>query len=202
MSLIGYARVSTQDQNTESQTDALTEAGCERIFVDKASGKLARRPELDKALEYLRRGDVLVITKLDRLGRSVRNLVELVDVLRERGIDLRVLHQGIDTTTPGGMLVFHIMGAIAEFERALLSERTKDGLASALARGRKGGRKHKLTPEQVAEARGWIDRGEKTVTAVAALFNVSRQTVYRALEGDSGSATASSAMTAPSKQRR
>ncbi|MBV8933332.1 MAG: recombinase family protein, partial [Kutzneria sp.] len=145
MSLIGYARVSTRDQHPEAQTDALTEAGCERIFTDKASGKLARRPELDKTLEYLRDGDTLVVTKLDRLGRSVRNLVELSAELDRRGVGLRVLHQGIDTSTPGGRLFFHIIAGIAEFERDLISERTLDGLDAARARGRKGGRRPKLT---------------------------------------------------------
>lgn len=201
MSLIGYARVSTQDQHLDAQTDVLTEAGCERIFVDRASGKLARRPNLDKALEYLRAGDILVITKLDRLGRSVRNLVELAALLAERGIDLKVLHQGIDTTSPGGRLVFHILGAIAEFERELLSERTKDGLAAALARGRKGGRRPKLNEEQVELARDLIDSKKKTVTAVARALGVSRQTIYRSL-GVPDPETDSSASTAPSSSRR
>ncbi len=116
MSLVGYGRISTSGQNTDAQRDVLTDAGYARIFLDTASGKLTRRPKLDAALDFLRPGDTLVITKLDRLGRSVRNLVELAAVLAQRGIDLRVLDQGIDTSTPGGKLTFHLLGAIAEFE--------------------------------------------------------------------------------------
>jgi len=145
MTLIGYARVSTGDQSLDPQVDRLKEVGCEQVFSDHASGKLARRPQLDAALAYLRKGDILVITKLDRLGRSVRNLVELADILAEREIDLRVLDQGIDTSTIGGKLVFHIFSAIAEFERGLISERTHDGLAAARARGKKGGRRPVLS---------------------------------------------------------
>ena len=141
---IGYGRVSTRDQHPEAQHDALTAAGCDEIFIDKASGKLARRPELDKALLSANRaGDQLVVTKLDRLGRSLEHLIELSKLLQARGVDLVVLDQGIDTSTAVGRLFFQIIGAIAEFEHALMSERTMDGLAAARARGRTGGQKPK-----------------------------------------------------------
>lgn len=185
MSLIGYARVSTQDQHTESQGDDLAAAKCEKIFTDHASGKLASRPQLDKCLDYLRPGDTLVVTKLDRLGRSVKHLVDLVLDLKQRGIDLKVLHQGIDTSTPGGRLFFHIMAGIAEFERDLISERTRDGLAAARARGRKGGRREKLSSEQQALIRELHADGKgRTITSLAEAFKVSRPTIYRVLEPD------------------
>jgi DNA invertase Pin-like site-specific DNA recombinase len=168
----------------EAQVDALTEAGCVRVFVDKASGKLARRPELDKALDFLRSGDTLVITKLDRLGRSVHNLVELAALLAQRGIDLRVLHQGIDTSTPGGKLTFHILSAIAEFERDLISERTLDGLEAARARGRKGGRPSKVTPAKLATARKLYDAKEHTMAEIAEIVGVPRSTLYKHLSDD------------------
>lgn len=183
-SLIGYARVSTRDQHPESQADALTAAGCARIFTDRITGKLARRPQLDAALAYLRPGDVLVITRLDRLGRSVRNLIDLAETLREREVGLRVLHQGIDTTSPAGRMFFHVLAALAEFEAALISERTLDGLEAARARGRKGGRRPKLGDRQVALVRQMYAGGEHTVAEIAKTFNVTRPTIYRALEGN------------------
>ncbi|MGB8254038.1 MAG: recombinase family protein, partial [Pseudonocardiaceae bacterium] len=147
---IGYGRVSTRDQHPEAQHDALRAAGCDEIFIDKASGKLARRPELDKALLSANRtGDQLLITKLDRLGRSLEHLLELSNLLQAREVDLVVLDQGIDTSTAVGRMFFQILGSIAEFEHALMSERTMDGLAAARARGRTGGQKPKLGPRQV-----------------------------------------------------
>ena len=128
MAKIGYARVSTRSQNDDSQIDELTGYGCDKIFTDKVSGKLAARPELDKALAYLREGDVLVITRLSRAMRSLKHLLALADDLRERGIDLVVLRQHIDTTTPTGRLVFHVLGAIDEFQRELIIEGTREGL--------------------------------------------------------------------------
>ena len=150
MARIAYSRVSTEQQTNDPQIDRLKAAGCDRIFTDVITGKLASRPEWDECLAYLREGDVLVIVRLDRIGRSVKNLIEVVDSLAERGIDLQVLDQAIDTTTPGGRLVFHIFAAIAEFERSLIRERTMDGLAAARARGRTGGRGFKLNEMQEA----------------------------------------------------
>ena len=144
MAKIGYARVSTRSQNDDSQVDDLTAYGCEKIFTDAASGKLAARPELDKALAYLRAGDVLVITRLSRAMRSLKHLLALAEELRERGAGLVVLKQQIDTTTPTGRLVFHVLGAIDEFQRELIVEGTREGLDAARARGRTGGRKPKL----------------------------------------------------------
>lgn len=182
MSLIGYARVSTLDQHAEAQGDQLVAAGCVKVFTDEGvSGKLARRPELDACLAYLRAGDTLVITKLDRLGRSVKNLIEQALELAARGVELRVLHQGIDTTTPAGRLTFHLLAAIAEFERDLIVERTNEGLQAARARGRHGGRPRSLTPAQVERARARVDAGE-TITTVAEDFRVSRPTIYAALQ--------------------
>src|SRR6266702_549917 len=182
---IGYGRVSTRDQNPDAQYDALTAAGCEQIFIDKASGKLARRPELDKALLVAcRRGDQLVVTKLDRLGRSLAHLIDLSAQLQERGVDLVVLDQGIDTSTAVGRMFFQILGAIAEFEHALMSERTLDGLAAARARGRTGGQKPKLTPRQARIAQEMYDEtgpdGKRryTVAQIAAEFGVTRPTIY------------------------
>lgn len=179
---IGYGRVSTRDQNPDSQRDALEAAECDEVFIDKASGKLARRPELDKALGRLRPGDTFVITRLSRAMRSLRDLIDLAASLQARGIDLVVLKQGIDTTTPSGRLAFHIMGAIDEFQRELIVEGTHEGLAAARARGRKGGRKAKLSPDQVKLARQLYDKRDRTVQQIADVLGVSRVTVYRHLE--------------------
>jgi DNA invertase Pin-like site-specific DNA recombinase len=185
MTKIGYARVSTRDQHPEAQHDALTASGCARIFTDHASGKLARRPELDKALDYLREGDELVITRLDRLGRSVRNLCELADDFRDRNVDLRVLDQGIDTSTPGGRLFFVILAGMAEFERELLSERTHDGLEAARARGRVGGRPVKMTPAKIAIAREMYESKKYTLDVISMTIGVSRASIYRHIGGKS-----------------
>lgn len=179
---IGYARVSTRDQHPEAQADALTAAGCERVFTDKASGKLARRPELDEALRGLRAGDQLAVTKLDRLGRSLEHLIDLSNDLQGRQVDLVVLDQGIDTSTAVGRMFFQILGSIAEFEHALMSERTMDGLAAARARGRTGGQKPKLGERQARLAREMYEAGELTVAQIAAEFGVTRPTIYRHLD--------------------
>jgi DNA invertase Pin-like site-specific DNA recombinase len=185
---VGYGRVSTRDQNPEAQHDALAAAGCDQIFIDKASGKLASRPKLDQALIVVRDGDQLVITKLDRLGRSLKNLIEVSEDLRARGVGLVVLDQGIDTSTPAGRMFFQIIGAIAEFEHALMAERTRDGLEAARARGRKGGRKAALRPRQVALAREMYDElgddGKRryTVQQIAEELGVARTTIYRYME--------------------
>ncbi len=181
MASIGYARVSTRDQNLGGQTDALEAAGCTKVFVEYASGVLSKRPALDDALGYLRDGDTLVVTKLDRLGRSVRNLKEIVDDLQLRGVGLKALSQGIDTTTSGGRLFFHMLAAIAEFEHDLIVERTKDGLAAARARGRKGGGRFKMTPTKARQARAMYDEKTYTVQQIAETFGVSRGTIYRHL---------------------
>jgi DNA invertase Pin-like site-specific DNA recombinase len=185
---IGYGRVSTRDQHPEAQHDALTTAGCDEVFIDSASGKLANRPELTKALLSANRaGDQLVITKLDRLGRSLEHLIELSAQLQARRVDLVVLDQGIDTSTAVGRMFFQILGSIAEFEHALMSERTMDGLAAARARGRTGGQKPKLGPRQVQLARQMYDelgddgKRKHTVQQIADEFGVTRPTIYRHL---------------------
>ena len=183
MARIGYARVSTKGQNDDSQVDELTVYGVDKLFVDHGiSGKHASRPELDKALAYLRDGDTFVITRLSRAMRSLKHLIELAADLRERGIELVVLKQDIDTSTPTGRLVFHILAAFDEFQRELIVEGTLEGLEAARARGRTGGRKPKLTDSQVKHARELYADGEHTVAQIAALLGVSRQTVYRILE--------------------
>lgn len=193
---VGYGRVSTRDQNPDGQRDALAAAGCDEVFVDSASGKLSSRPQLDQALLVARRaGDQLVVTKLDRLGRSLEHLIQLSEVLQERGVDLVVLDQGIDTSTPVGRMFFQVLGSIAEFEHALMSERTRDGLAAARARGRTGGQKPKLTPRQARIAQEMYDElgadGKRvhTVQRIAEEFGVSRPTIYRHLQREATAAT-------------
>ena len=189
---LGYGRVSTVDQNPDAQRDVLAPAGCDQVLIDKASGKLARRPELDKAVLVAREGDQLVITKLDRLGRSLEHLIALSNEIQARGVDLVVLDQGIDTSTALGRMFFQILGAIAEFEHALMSERTRDGLAAARARGRTGGQKAKLTPRQAKLAQDMYEelgadgRRAYTVAQIAAEFGVSRPTIYRHLQPKAG----------------
>ena len=178
--MIGYARVSTWEQTTEPQIDALTKAGCVRVFTENASGMRADRPELAKALDYVRPGDTLVVWRLDRLGRSLKHLIETVNGLDARGVGFRSLHENVDTTTSTGRLVFHIFGALAEFERDLIVDRTKAGLAAARERGSKPGRKAALTPDQVAAVRNM--RETFNVSQIAEIVGVSRATVYRALE--------------------
>lgn len=180
--LIGYARVSTSEQNPALQRDALHRAGCERMFEDMVSGARTERPGLAEALAYLRRGDTLVVWKLDRLGRSMAHLIETVRDLDQRGVGFRSLTEGVDTTTPGGTLVFHIFGALAQFERDLIRERTAAGLKAAEARGRKGGRKPVVTPDKLARARVHLAAG-LTVREAAARVKVGKTALYRALVG-------------------
>ncbi len=175
MNFIGDTRVSTADQNPDLQHDALAAAGCVQVFTDRASGALAKRPQLDALLDYLRHGDVLVVWRLDRLGRSVRHLTETVNTLAGRGIGFRSLTEGIDTTTPAGKLVFHIFAALGEFERDLIQERTNAGLAAARARGRKGGRRPKMTPAKLATARQLYDAKTHTVAQIGEIVGVSRR---------------------------
>lgn len=179
--LLGYARVSTGEQDAALQRDALTAAGCSRIFSDTASGALDDRPELARVLDHLRAGDTLVVWRLDRLGRSLRHLIDTVAEIEARGVGFRSLQESIDTTTPGGRLIFHVFAALAEFERDLIRERTYAGLAAARARGRRGGRPSRMTEGKLAIAREMYASGDHTVAAIASVIGVSRATVYRHL---------------------
>jgi DNA invertase Pin-like site-specific DNA recombinase len=183
MALVGYARVSTADQNAALQVDALKAAGCKRIFRETASGAQRDRPELAKALDYIREGDVLCVWKLDRLARSLRQLLETGEALAERGIGLRSLTESIDTTTPGGRLVFHVFGALAEFERGIIRERTMAGLENARRMGRKGGRPRAMSDADIAKAKAMLTSPDITVEAVAETLGVSAATLYRYLPG-------------------
>ncbi len=180
---IGYARVSTLEQNPELQLDALKKAGCKKIFQDQVSGAKEERPGLTDALKYVREGDCLVVWRLDRLGRSLKHLIKVVEDLEERGTGFISLQEGFDTTTSGGRLVFQIFGALAEFERNLIRERTKAGLEAARARGRKGGRRLKLKPQQIAALKTMYESKAHTVGEVCAVFGISKPTLYRYLEG-------------------
>jgi len=184
--LLGYARVSPAEQNTDLQTDELRSAGCDEVFVDHASGVLDRRPELDKVLERLRPGDTLVVWRLDRLGRSLRHLIDTVTALDERGVGFCSLRESIDTTTAGGRLVFHLFGALAQFEREIIRDRTMAGLSAARARGRNGGRPSKLSADQGRAARRLYDEREHTVEQIGSIFGVSRTSIYRALRDKPG----------------
>jgi DNA invertase Pin-like site-specific DNA recombinase len=179
--LVGYARVSTQDQNPALQSDALTEAGCKKLFVEKASGAQRERPALGEALGFMRAGDMLVVWRLDRLARSLKQLIETVEELDGRGIGLRSLTEAIDTTTSGGKLVFHIFAALAEFERSIIRERTMAGLAAARARGRTGGRPPALSDADIAAARALLADPALTGKQVAERLGVSLSTLYRHL---------------------
>ena len=179
MALIGYARVSTAEQDTALQTDALRKAGCERVFEDTASGAKADRPGLAAALAYLRDGDVLAVWRLDRLGRSMPHLIETIGALEARGVGFRSLTEAIDTTTPGGRLIFHVFGALGQFERDLIRERTLAGLAAARARGRKGGRSFALTRAQVRLAMAAMASRDTSVNSLCRELGVKRTTLYR-----------------------
>jgi len=179
--IIGYARVSMHDQNLALQRHALMSAGCEKIFVDKITGKLFNRPGLEKKMEMLRNGDTLVVWRLDRLGRSLKHLIELVSELEEREIGFKSLTESIDTTSPTGKLVFHLFGALAEFERNLIAERTKAGLAAARARGRLGGRPPALDEKQ-REALFLLYKEKKhSVKEICQIMGISKQTLYNYL---------------------
>ncbi|WP_031431984.1 recombinase family protein [Methylomicrobium agile] len=184
--LVGYARVSTQDQNPALQLDALKAAGCEKLFVEKASGAQRDRPELLAALDTLRAGDSLVVWKLDRLARSLKQLIETVELLESRSIGLRSLTEAIDTTTAGGKLVFHVFGALAEFERSIIRERTKAGLEAARARGKKGGRPPVLVAKDLAAAKAMLSDPDITMEEVAKRLKVAPSTLYRHMPGGRG----------------
>jgi DNA invertase Pin-like site-specific DNA recombinase len=176
--LIGYARVSTQDQNLDLQLEALTKAGCKKLFSDKTSGNRADRPGLTKALEMLREGDTLVVWKLDRLGRSVKNLVDLVGELHKQGAQFKSLNDAIDTSTPSGRFFFHVMASLAEMERELTVERTRAGLEAARQLGRKGGRKRRMTDSKIESAKRLLADGVPP-RDVAKNLGVSVPTLYR-----------------------
>jgi len=180
--LIGYARVSTEDQNLDMQNDALKQAGCDKIIEEKASGAKTDRTGLEEALSYLRRGDTLVVWKLDRLGRSLQHLIQVVNQLREKGIYFKSIQESLDTSSSGGKLIFHIFGALAEFERAVIRDRTMDGLASARARGRVGGRPKIMTDKKLRLANTLLIDNTNTNDDVCEILGVSRATLYRYLK--------------------
>jgi DNA invertase Pin-like site-specific DNA recombinase len=179
---VGYARVSTEEQNLSLQLDALQQADCGKIFQDRASGAKAQRPGLQEAQEYLREGDTLVVWRLDRLGRSLKDLIETVQLLEERGVGFQSLQEAIDTTTSGGKLVFHIFGALAEFERNLIRERTHAGLQAARARGRKGGRPKALDNRKQALLYQLYDERKYSVKQMCEMLGISRSTLYSYME--------------------
>jgi DNA invertase Pin-like site-specific DNA recombinase len=176
---IGYARVSTADQNLDLQNDALDSAGCENIYTDKMSGAKTARPGLDQILSVLRKDDTLVVWKLDRLGRSLKHLIQVMNILDERGIYFKSVQESLDTSTPGGKLIFHVFGALAEFERDIIRERTLAGLAAARARGRKGGRPRKLSKKQVEMAKNLMKDISIPIAEICKTLGVSKATLYR-----------------------
>jgi DNA invertase Pin-like site-specific DNA recombinase len=182
--LIGYARISTDDQNLDLQRDALKKAGCEQIFTDRVSGTKANRPGLTEALSHLRSGDILVVWRLDRLGRSLRHLIDTITELQERGVGFKSLTENIDTTTSGGRLVFNIFASLAEFEREIIRERTQAGLTAARARGKLGGRPKALSESKAEMARQlYLDRTH-SIAEICQTLGISRTTFYRYVKAD------------------
>ena len=181
---VGYVRVSKREQNPELQRRELLTAGCERIFEERVSSREERRPELEAAFDYCREGDVLVVWRLDRLGRSIEELIELVNGLQGRGVGFRSLRESLDTTSPGGRLVFHVFASIAEFERDVIRERTMAGLEAARARGRKGGRRPTMDEKKIALAARLMSDREVPIAEVCGAVGVSRSTLYRYLKPD------------------
>jgi DNA invertase Pin-like site-specific DNA recombinase len=179
--LIGYARISTPDQTLNLQQDALTKAGCNKIFTDTASGAKTERKGLEQALTYVRKGDTFVVWRLDRLGRSLPHLIATMTDLEQRGIGFKSLTENIDTTTSGGKLIFHIFGALAEFERNLIRERTQAGLAAARARGRRGGRPRALTARQLGIAQDLYEK-RHPIAEICRTLKISRPTLYRSIK--------------------
>ena len=179
--LLGYARVSTDDQHLTLQHDALKQAGCDQFFDDYGSGATADRAGLRRVLAYARPGDTIVVWRLDRLSRSLKDLIDMVTVLEGKGVGLKSLHESIDTTSSSGKLIFHIFGALAEFERTLIRERTQAGLQAARARGRTGGRPKALTPDQQALAVKLYDEKQHTVAQIGRLLGISKPTLYKYL---------------------
>ncbi len=177
--MIGYGRVSTSEQNLDLQLDALKKAGCERIFTDKMSGTKAERPGLDEALAYAREGDSIVVWRLDRLGRSIKNLIDVIKTLEDRKVGFRSLSESLDTTTSGGRLVFLIFGALAEFEVNIIRERTRAGLAAARARGKIGGRPKSMDEKKAAALVQLYKDNTNSIDELCELFKVSRTTLYK-----------------------
>ncbi len=184
--LIGYARVSTDDQNLNLQEDALKQAGCEQIFKDQFSGVKAERPGLKQTLQYARTGDTIVVWRLDRLSRSLKELIEMVTLLETKDIGLKSLQESIDTSSSSGKLIFHIFGALAEFERNLIRERTQAGLQAARARGRKGGRPKALNKDKQALAVKLYDEKNHTVNRICEMMSISKPTLYKYIEDAKG----------------
>jgi DNA invertase Pin-like site-specific DNA recombinase len=180
--LIGYARVSTDDQNLDLQKDALTQAGCEKILEDRQSGAKAERPGLKSALAYARAGDTLVVWRLDRLSRSLKDLIEMVTHLESRGIGLKSLQESLDTSSSSGKLIFRIFGALAEFERNLIRERTQAGLQAARARGRRGGRPKALDADKRALAVQLYEGKQHTVKQICQMMGISKPTLYKYID--------------------
>ncbi|TYQ18284.1 UNVERIFIED_CONTAM: DNA invertase Pin-like site-specific DNA recombinase [Acetivibrio alkalicellulosi] len=179
--LIGYARVSTQDQNVDLQKDKLTKAGCEKIFYDVASGAKPERTGLKDAIEYMREGDILVVWKLDRLGRSLKHLIEVVSELEKGKIGFKSLRENIDTTSSGGRLIFHVFGALAEFEREIIRERTNAGLSAARSRGKKGGRPKSMDSKKITMAKALFYDKKNSIKDICETLKVSKPTLYRYL---------------------
>ena len=176
---IGYARVSSQDQNLDLQNDALKAAGCENIYTDKMSGAKTNRPGLEEILGFIRKGDTLVVWRLDRLGRSLKHLIQVLNILDERGVYFKSIQESLDTSTPGGKLIFHVFGALAEFERDIIRERTLAGLAAARARGRKGGRPRILSKKQVEMAKKLMNDSNIPIAEICQTLGISKATLYR-----------------------
>jgi DNA invertase Pin-like site-specific DNA recombinase len=200
--LVGYARVSTPDQKLDAQLDRLDAAGCDRVFSDVASGAASDRPGLAELLDFVRPDDTVVVFKLDRLGRSLRHLLETVSGLESAGVGFRSLEESLDTTTTGGRLVFHVFGAISEFERDVIRERTQAGLAAARARGRRGGRPRALSPEQVNMARAMLADASTPVRSVYKTLGVGRTTLYRYLSESAGPAAEAARVKEPESANR
>lgn len=180
--LIGYARVSTTDQNLNLQKDELLKAGCEKIFIDIASGSKSERKGLLEAFDYLREGDILVVWRLDRLGRSLKHLIEVITELEKKNIGFKSLQESFDTTSSGGRLIFHLFGALAEFERELIRERTKAGLEAARARGKKGGRPKVMDEKKIAMAKTLMSDKDNSIADICNILKISRATLYRYLK--------------------
>ncbi len=177
---VGYSRVSTREQNLDLQQDALMNAGCDKIYSEKISGVKSERPELGKAIEYCREGDTLVVWKLDRIGRSTKNLIEIVTTLSEKGVHLKSLNESLDTSTPGGKLIFHIFASLAEFERDIISDRTKAGLEAARQRGRSGGRPRSIDSDLLEKIKKMYAAGI-SISDLSEQLKVSKPTIYRYL---------------------